>query len=92
MLDLLDVPSDNSNKETDSPHPKKGKGKNNKTVSDKAKIDTMATVINLWFMSLQGWLKRWPHKRELLMSCLQKITNASRIHTRKNVSASLYRK
>ena len=45
MLDLLDVPGENSN-ETDSPHPRKrNTNKNNKTAADKAKIDTMATVI-----------------------------------------------
>ena len=45
MLDLLDVPNENSN-ETDSPHPRKrNTNKNNKTAADKAKIDTMANVI-----------------------------------------------
>ena len=39
------VPGENSN-ETDSPHPRKrNTNKNNKTAADKAKIDTMATVI-----------------------------------------------
>ena len=53
MLELFDVPGDNP-KDSDSPHPKKRNNKNNKTATDKSKIDSMGTAIKSLVQVVKG--------------------------------------